>query len=559
MASISNNTIMRKIQLPNGTFNLKGVVLDSDIAIQGNNTWLTHPDGFDVDMFATRTFSTSGSVSNNSVTLTVADASGFKVGALVGIECAGGLNIYQSTTLVNAVDATQTTGFQFANKTGFQNYSVGHGLLIVDNEIISYSSLDASGNLGGVVRGLLGSTASSHSAGAQIGISSRHVTEILNISGNTITLLNKAKFSVTSGNVLCGGLRTNVVDINVKGARQNNVGGHRWSPFRLTLHRFGKADYYVENSENGVYLQNSCDNKVDIRAKDVSKTGTGKIGAAIWCYQGSNNNELNLKIVGDCWCGVVIDDRSNIATEWIAECVGNYGTIVGDYNNYDIATPLNTTLLNLIACQSNNFVVKAYNIYAPVYVANDGQGISAVGAYRKAEFNEFNVYAETCVNPVSASAVQNNIFTVNSRLAENPKPVIGNGNVLYTSNYQSSAGMGFRALDGGYVAPAYSFLNQTTTGMSLDVSGNLALYKEGIPMVTYGANQSVIWREGSVINVGNATGTKIGTGGSQKMAFYGATPIIRPTGTPAAATDAATTQALVNSLRSSLISLGLIS
>ena len=546
-----------KIQLPSGTFNLKGVVLDSDVTIQGNNTWLVHPDGFDVDMFATRTFSTSGSIAKDSYTLTVADATGFKVGSMLGIECAGGLNIYQSTTLVNAVDSSQTTGFQFTNKTGFQNYSFGHGLLIVDNEIISYSSMDVNGVLGGVVRGLLGSTPAAHSAGAQIGISSRHVTEILNISGNTITLLNKAKFSVTSGNVLCGGLRTNVVDINVKGARQNNVGGHRWSPFRLTLHRFGKADYYVENSENGAYLQNSSDNDINIRAKDVSKTGTGKIGAAIWCYQGSNNNKLNLKQVGDCWCGVVLDDRSNIATEWIAECVGNYGTIIGNYNNYDIVTPLNTTLLNLIACQSNNFTVKAYNIYAPVYMANDGQGISAVGAFRKAEFNEINVYAETCVNPVSASSVINNIFTVNSRFAENPKPVIGNGNVLYTSNYQSSAGMGFRALDGGYASPSYSFLNQTTTGMSLDASGNLAIYKEGIPVVTYGSGQSVIWREGTVINVGNITGTKIGTGAVQKLAFYGATPIIRPTSTPAA-TDAATTQALVNSIRQSLINLGLI-
>lgn len=547
-----------KIQLPNGTFNLKGVVLDSDVTIQGNNTWLVHPDGFDVDMFATRTFSTSGSIAKDSYTLTVADPTGFKVGSLVGIECAGGLNIYQSTTLVNAVDSSQTTGFQFTNKTGFQNYSLGHGLLIVDNEIISYSSLDASGYLGGVVRGLLGSTPAAHSAGAQIGISSRHVTEIINISENTITLLNKAKFSVTSGNVLCGGQRTNVVDINVKGARQNNVGGHRWSPFRMTLHKFGEADYYVENSENGVYLQNSSDNDINIRAKDVSKTGTGKIGAAIWCYQGSNNNKLNLKQVGDCWCGVVIDDRSNIATEWIAECTGNYGTITGNFNNYDIVTPLNSTLLNIAACGGNTFKVKAYNIYSPVFVSDDGQGISAVGAFRKAECNEIDVYTETCVNPVSASLVKNNTFKVVSRYAENPKPLIGNGNVLIVSNYQSTSGMGFRALDGGYASPSYSFLNQTTTGMSLDVSGNLALYKEGIPVVTYGANQVVIWRDGSVINTGSATGTKIGVSSIQKIGFYGSTPIIKPISTPAAATDPATTQALVNSIRESLINLGLI-
>lgn len=547
-----------KIQFPPGNFKLKGVVLDSDVTVVGNNTWLEHPDGFDVDMFSTRTFLTSGSIAKDAYTLTVSDATGFKVGSLVGIECVGGLNIYQSTTLVNAVDATQTTGFQFANKTGFQNYSVGHGLLIVDNEIISYSSLDASGNLGGVVRGLLGSTASSHSAGAQIGISSRHVTEILNISGNTITLLNKAKFSVIGANVLCGGQRTKVLGINVKGARQNNVAGHRWSPFRMTLHKFGEADYYVDNSENGVYLQNSCENKVNLRAKDVSKTGTGKIGAAIWCYQGSNNNELNLKIVGDCWCGVILDDRSNIATEWIAECTGNYGTITGNFNNYDIVTPLNSTLLNIVACGGNNFVVKAYNIYTPIFVADDGQGISAVGAFRKSEGNEIDVYANTCVNPVSAANVKNNIFKVVSKNAENPKPLLGNGNLLAVSNYQSMSGIGFRALDGSYQSPAYSFMNQTTTGMALDISGNLALYKDGTPVVTYSTGGDVIWRDGSIINTGSTIGTKIGVSSAQKIGFYGSTPIVKPTGTPAAATDPATTQALVNSIRQSLINLGLI-
>jgi hypothetical protein len=43
-----------------------------------------------------------------------------------------------------------------------------------------------------------------------------------------------------------------------------------------------------------------------------------------------------------------------------------------------------------------------------------------------------------------------------------------------------------------------------------------------------------------------------------KLAFFNASPVVQPTGTPAAATDAATTQALVNSLRSSLIALGLV-
>lgn len=46
------------------------------------------------------------------------------------------------------------------------------------------------------------------------------------------------------------------------------------------------------------------------------------------------------------------------------------------------------------------------------------------------------------------------------------------------------------------------------------------------------------------------------TGG--KVGFYGTTPILKPTGTPAAATDLATAISLVNSLRTNLLALGLV-
>lgn len=58
------------------------------------------------------------------------------------------------------------------------------------------------------------------------------------------------------------------------------------------------------------------------------------------------------------------------------------------------------------------------------------------------------------------------------------------------------------------------------------------------------------------IAVGTTTGTKIGTATSQKLGFFNATPVVQRT-LAAAATDAATTQALANSLRTALIDLGL--
>lgn len=59
--------------------------------------------------------------------------------------------------------------------------------------------------------------------------------------------------------------------------------------------------------------------------------------------------------------------------------------------------------------------------------------------------------------------------------------------------------------------------------------------------------------------VGNnaADGTTVGLSPTVPISFYGATPIVRPS-VSAAATDAATTQTLANSLRTALINLGLV-
>jgi hypothetical protein len=57
---------------------------------------------------------------------------------------------------------------------------------------------------------------------------------------------------------------------------------------------------------------------------------------------------------------------------------------------------------------------------------------------------------------------------------------------------------------------------------------------------------------------GNADpdGSSFGQSATDKISFYGATPIVKATAT-AAGTDAATTQALANGIRTALINLGL--
>lgn len=68
----------------------------------------------------------------------------------------------------------------------------------------------------------------------------------------------------------------------------------------------------------------------------------------------------------------------------------------------------------------------------------------------------------------------------------------------------------------------------------------------------------LLMAEGKNLVFGATSGSKIGTAANQKLAFYGSTAIVQPTGTPAAATDLASVIDLANSLRTNLLALGLV-
>jgi len=110
--------------------------------------------------------------------------------------------------------------------------------------------------------------------------------------------------------------------------------------------------------------------------------------------------------------------------------------------------------------------------------------------------------------------------------------------------------------------------SQAIYGRNAANDGNInIMYVDGANSVVLGDSVSpqVYIRGGALtlsdpgnLVLGSTTGTKIATAATQKLAFYGATPIVRPASTPAAAVDPATTMALVNDLRTKLIALGLI-
>jgi hypothetical protein len=67
------------------------------------------------------------------------------------------------------------------------------------------------------------------------------------------------------------------------------------------------------------------------------------------------------------------------------------------------------------------------------------------------------------------------------------------------------------------------------------------------------------WADGVNIALGTSTGTQIGTSSSQKLGFFGATPITRPTmgAATAGGTYTATEQAMLQAVYNAVRNLGL--
>jgi hypothetical protein len=110
----------------------------------------------------------------------------------------------------------------------------------------------------------------------------------------------------------------------------------------------------------------------------------------------------------------------------------------------------------------------------------------------------------------------------------------------FANTANNGIGIGMNAIGFMEIAAETAMVFITQSAQRLSIGGDLG------------------FSEGMHLTFGTATGSKIGTSASQRLAFYGATPIVRPTATPPAAADPATTMALVNDLRTKLISLGLI-
>lgn len=94
-------------------------------------------------------------------------------------------------------------------------------------------------------------------------------------------------------------------------------------------------------------------------------------------------------------------------------------------------------------------------------------------------------------------------------------------------------------------------------------AGTTPVATDKVPIERSGANAYLTFAqlhtlpEGQNFVLGTTTGTKIGTGATQKLGFWNSTPVVQPTAV-ADATDAASVITQLNALLAKLRTLGLI-
>jgi hypothetical protein len=110
---------------------------------------------------------------------------------------------------------------------------------------------------------------------------------------------------------------------------------------------------------------------------------------------------------------------------------------------------------------------------------------------------------------------------------------------------------------------------QHEAGIAFGRAGDVRLYRAGPQMLqtdggitmdgAFSAGPMGVWiGDGQTVALGRSGGATWGADTLQKQAWWGATPVVRPTGTPPPATDLASAIRLTNFLRATLLELGLI-
>ena len=207
----------------------------------------------------------------------------------------------------------------------------------------------------------------------------------------------------------------------------------------------------------------------------------------------------------------------------------------------------------------------ANHFYGCDIFSNGGHGVSIAPFGRMNQFTNcfFDINKKSGIyNTAKNLSLTQCRFASNSQAADGVYPdvdIVGGppGCSLVNPSFYAVAGLtnlphsGIRALGNAGANLVY------VTGFSHDPGVTTWRTGSYVEVCVGMLHKGFAFSDGAVISTGTVNGTRFGADAANKLAFFGSLPVTRPSVGPAA-TDPASTQALINELRAKLISLGLI-
>lgn len=547
------------LKFPLGAYVAKGLTHYSHVYIDLRGAEIISPDGLTPSVITANVASTTGTMSAGSAVFTVVDASNIELGCVVAIRCAGGMSALQSTTLTGSIDAVQTTGITLASLSGF----LTSGILLVGSELITFTGVSGT-TLTGVTRGVYGSTASTHTSGDIIGIPLELIGEVIGISGTSITIHTPALMSVTSAPVSIGSIDLKMYGGKIDGRRVIGGSGSNVYAVDWPLVRFSEVkDTDIYRADSAVHLfRGARDNVIDnVGAHDCS-IPEASAGACFWGFgQCVRNRWRGLRIDGDVWVGVYLDNRTDHATEYDGAC--DWNAIDISYVNATPHTPWITNIAVDIVGGNNNSarVGSISGIRTPFLLDCHDQVNNTTGTYPTCTGNQIGpaaagpVYQAWVITADVNGNVLRNITWTSCTVSP---PDAGTGNLSFYCSPPATGGpvTGIISFgDGSQSVPSIAMASIPNTGFSKAGTGDWLWSSSGALTLRLRPTGLYFYQGMGIDFAGN--GGTIGAGTSSMFAFWGQTPVVQPSAI-ADATDAASAITQLNAVLSTLRTIGLI-
>jgi parallel beta-helix repeat protein len=324
MAARSGGTVV----FPAGTYVAMGVQQDSNVHFSGiDGATLRHRDGVSSSPIVMgRTTKTIGSIAAGSNRLTVASTKRFLPGAIVGIRAANGASKVQTTTLGLAL--TADAGEVLLSQPGGWRKNGGNYVWIED-EIVSYNGMPG-WSLLNVQRGLFGTAAVDHPAGAAISQAQGLYARVMSVGQGTIELDRPAVRAVTGAQVWVGSVDMSVRGLTLDGNRSPTGSPNNTLPLRYELARWLTIEgNTIRNGAHGAMSLDQGTSDAVIASNTLVGNGSPaeSKGSAVWLFRGATGNVVrDNEIGGVSRDGVTIDDRTETSSEWDASSDDNVVT-----------------------------------------------------------------------------------------------------------------------------------------------------------------------------------------------------------------------------------------